>query len=219
MAFSVIGRCEETGEMGVAVCSAIPSVGSLCPFVSLNGAISTQSYVNPTLGENGIRLLDMGLNVDLALTALIQQDEMREIRQVIGIDRRGNSFAFTGKDCLQWCGHLVGENYVTAGTFMSGEETLRTVAKSFQSTKNQSLELGDRLVRALEAGQAIGGDRRGQQSAALLVASKQLGLQYNLRVDEHTQPIAELRRIFHVAKSVGKELAQKYPGVIIRPKY
>jgi uncharacterized Ntn-hydrolase superfamily protein len=204
--FSIAARSDE-GSFGVAVATARPNVGSLVPFVSLQGAIATQARVNTDLGRQGLSLLRAGVPVEIALAALAESDQDRELRQLHGIDARGR-FTFTGGSCVAWAGHRAGEAYTVAGNMLTGPEVLDAMAEAFES--HQNLELSARLLTALEAGQAAGGDKRGKQSAALLVASPEPRLYHNLRVDDHAEPVAELRRIYSVVEAQSREIEREY---------
>lgn len=208
--FSIVGRCQRTGECGIAVSTAVPAVGALVPHVSLDGAIATQSFTNTDLGIKGIALLRLGVTVEHALQTLLVEDEGREYRQVHGIDARERTFAFTGQECIPWCGHFTGAHHSVAGNMLVGEETIAAMAESFEQTAATDLELAERLLRSLEAGQQAGGDKRGKQSAALLVAAPTPKHYHNVRVDEHQDPVAELRRIYEVIKASWAERARRY---------
>lgn len=197
--FSIAARCPRTGMLGVAVSTAVPGVGALCPFARANvGAIATQSFVNPYLGIDGLKLLAGGPPAREALDRLIADDPGRSVRQVGVVDASGRAAAYSGAECVPWFGHLVGDGYAVQGNMLVGEETLRALAASFASSAHE--DLPERLVRALEAGQAAGGDKRGRQSAALLVVHEEEYPYIELRVDEHPDPVFELRRVFEVAK-------------------
>lgn len=208
--FSIVARCPRTGDLGVAVATAVPAVGALVPHVSLQGAIATQSFVNIALGVEGLRLLEIGLPIDVALPALLGQDEGREVRQVHGVDAGGRTYAHTGRECIPWSGHLVGAGHTVAGNMLAGEETIRAMQAAFGRTAGSDLELSERLLHALEAGQAAGGDKRGKQSAALLVASRAATFYHNLRVDDHPEPVSELRRLYEVARASFQARAATY---------
>jgi uncharacterized Ntn-hydrolase superfamily protein len=185
--------------LGVAVCTAVPAVGSLCPFAKVGvGAIATQSFVNPYLGIDGLKLLAEGLSAQQTLEQLIAGDPGREVRQLGIVDRYGHAAAFTGKDCIPWQGHVVGESYAAAANMMVDETTVAAMARAFEAGVADPLP--ERLLKALEAGDATGGDYRGRQSAALLVYNTEEYPYRSLRVDEHRAPVAELRRIFEVGK-------------------
>jgi len=207
--FSIAARSSDQRSFGVAVSTARPNVGSLVPFVSLQGAIATQARVNTDLGRKGLALLEAGLEIDVALDALLKGDDDRDIRQLHGIDAK-NNFAFTGEKCVEWAGHRVGQDYTVAGNMLVGLEVVEAMAASFEADTNQSLELSEQLLKALEAGQKAGGDKRGKQSAALLVASPDPRYYHNLRVDDHTDPVAELRRIYDLVVEHSKQIEQEY---------
>lgn len=181
----------------VAVATDAPAVGALCPYVSREGAVATQSFVNVRLGRKGIRLL-ADLAVDGALPGLLAQDEHSDLRQLHGVDYRGNSFAFTGENCDDWCGHQVHDDdgVTAAGNMLTGEETLRAAVEGYRESDGRLVE---RLLDALDAGVEAGGDRRGHSSAAVLVKAPQTTAFHDLRVDEHDEPVVELRRVYEAA--------------------
>jgi uncharacterized Ntn-hydrolase superfamily protein len=199
MTFSIIARDPETGAFGVAVSTAVPCVGAMVPHVRPGvGAIATQSYTNVRLGIDGLRLLEQGQSPEEALTLLLAADDGRAVRQCAGIDARGRVFAYSGDQCVDWFGHRPGESYSVQGNMLVGKETIDAMAEAFESAQSH---LSSRLLKALEAGQAAGGDKRGRESAALLVApfGDDLG-KVDIRVDLHDDPVAELRRIFNVQR-------------------
>ena len=170
--FTIVGRCARTGMLGVAVCTAAPAVGGYCPFVRAKaGAVATMSWVNPYLAIDGLALMADGVSARDALDQLIAADPGSAVRQVGMVDAQGGSAAFTGADCGPWCGHVHGENVSAQGNILVGEGTVSAMAETFQKTER--LELPERLLLALEAGQTAGGDARGKQSAALLIHWKE----------------------------------------------
>jgi uncharacterized Ntn-hydrolase superfamily protein len=203
MTFSIIARDPESGMFGVAVSTAVPCVGAVVPHVKPGaGAIATQSYTNVRLGIAGLKLLALGLSPEVALTALLAEDEGRALRQCAGIDAQGRVFAYSGDQCVDWYGARTGENYSVQGNMLVGKETVDAMAEAFEAAKGH---LSSRLLKALEAGQAAGGDKRGRESAALLVAPFGTGddgtpAKIDMRVDLHDDPVAELRRIFNVQR-------------------
>ncbi|MGH7419844.1 MAG: DUF1028 domain-containing protein [Candidatus Rokuibacteriota bacterium] len=207
--FSIVARGTQSGEFGVAVATARPNVGSLVPWVSEHGAIATQARVNTDLGRRGLALLGQRVPVGEALSGLLDADPEREIRQAHGLDAVGG-FCHTGKDCVAWCGHLEGGDFTVAGNMLAGAQVLDAMAEAFAPGADGAGGLAERLVRALEAGQGAGGDKRGKQSAALLVASPEPRLYHNLRVDDHVDPVAELRRVFEVVTSHVAQLEREY---------
>jgi uncharacterized Ntn-hydrolase superfamily protein len=200
MTFSIIARDPESGAFGVAVSTAVPAVGAMVPHVRPGaGAIATQSYTNVRLGIDGLRLLALGLSPEAALASLLAEDAEASKRQCAGIDARGRVFAYSGGECVGWYGHRTGTDYSVQGNMLVGKETLDAMAETFEPARGH---LANRLLKALEAGQAAGGDKRGRESAALLVApfGPEAWGKIDLRVDLHEDPVAELRRIFNVMR-------------------
>jgi uncharacterized Ntn-hydrolase superfamily protein len=193
--FSITARCPETGAFGVAVSTKLMCVGALCPFVAAGtGAISTQSFVNPYIGIDGLVLLGEGVDAETARDRLAAADPGREQRQFAIVDREGRAAAWSGAECVDWFGHEVGDGFAAAGNMLTGPEVISAMAAAFRASAGESL--GERLVRALEAGQAAGGDRRGRQSAALRIAVAEAYPLTDLRIDDHPDPVAELRRLW-----------------------
>ncbi len=194
MTFSITAYCPQTGDLGIAVSTAIPAVGAVNPFARAHvGAIATQSWSNPYLGIDGLALLAAGLSPARALDQLLRDDLHREKRQLCIVDARGRAAAFTGDEAEPWKGHVVGHGYAVAGNLLLGEETILAMVDAFQGANGS---LAERVLIALEAGQAAGGDKRGRVSAALLVVRDEEYPYIDLRVDDHPEPVAELRRIF-----------------------
>jgi len=202
MTFSIVARCPKTLALGVCVSTAVPTVGSVVPHAEAKvGAIATQGQTNVLYGINGLKLLKMGFSPQTALDAMLKEDSQREKRQVAIIDKDGRTAAFTGKETFEWKGHLVGENYVVAGNSLVGAQVIEAMAQTFEDSRGN---LAERLLKALEAGQEAGGDKRGRASAALLVVDKTPLLtrpSIDLRVDNHSNPVAELRRIWEDFRS------------------
>lgn len=198
--FSITARDPHTGELGVAVSTALACVGALCPFVRGKvGAISTQSFVNPYLGIDGLRMLEEGLDAETVVNRLMEADEYAELRQLAIVDAQGKAAGFTGSSCTQWHGHIVGDGFVVAGNMLVGEDVLNSMKSAYESNSGESLP--ERLVLALEAGQAAGGDRRGKQSAAVYVAKQEEYGYVDIRVDDNPDPVRELRRIYELVKT------------------
>ena len=200
MTFSIIARDPEKGLFGVAVSTAVPCVGAMVPHVKPGvGAIATQSHANLRLGVDGLRLLEQGSSPEEALTSLLAADEQAALRQAAVIDSQGRVFAYSGDQCVEWLGHRPGENYSVQGNMLVGKETIDAMAESFESSRGH---LSSRLLKALEAGQAAGGDKRGRESAALVVApfGDDPLARIDIRVDLHDDPVAELRRIFNIMR-------------------
>ncbi len=197
--FSVVAYDPTSGMLGVAVSTKVPAVGAVCPFARAGvGAISTQAWTNPLLGVDGLDLLEQGYGAEETLRKLLDEDPDPETRQIIAVDREGRSAAHTGSDTDSWKGHRTGNGYAVAGNMLVGEETITAMAEAFEASEDEPLS--ERLLRALESGQAAGGDKRGRQSAALYVVKSEPYPYLDLRVDEHPDPVAELRRVHEVAK-------------------
>lgn len=160
MTFSIVAYDPEKKEWGVAVQSKFVAVGAIVSYAKANiGAIATQAFVNTSYGPEGLILLEKGLTAKETLEILTKKDPLKEQRQIGIVDKFGNAASFTGKECFDWAGHIVGENYCCQGNILVSEETVKAIAKSFEETKG---DLVDRLFAALEGGQAAGGDKRGK---------------------------------------------------------
>jgi uncharacterized Ntn-hydrolase superfamily protein len=197
-----IAACDlEAKQWGVAVQSKFLAVGSVVPWAEPEvGAIATQAYANPSYGPNGLMLLREGLSASEVVERLTSDDEGRDERQLGVVDGQGDAASWTGSSCNDWAGHRTGPGYAAQGNILVGEETVAALAATFEA--NTELSLARRLIECLAAAQAAGGDRRGQQSASLLVVQRDGGyaalsdILVDLRVDDHQRPIQELRRIY-----------------------
>jgi uncharacterized Ntn-hydrolase superfamily protein len=197
LTFSIAARCPRTGQLGVATSSKALAAGALVPYIRSGvGAIASQSFVNPYLGIDGLSLLAEGVPAAQALDRLIEGDGGRDLRQAAIVDASGGVSAYTGSRCIQWAGHYLGESFVCLGNILAGENVVQAMADSFRATNGD--DLSERLLQALEAGQAAGGDRRGRQSAGLVVVAEEEYPLCDLRVDDHEDPIPELRRVYQV---------------------
>ena len=197
MTWSIIARDRETGAFGVAIATRFFAVGALCPHAQSGvGALSTQALVNPHYGAQGLELLGNGVPAPEVVRQLIAPDEGREQRQLHVIDAAGRIGQHTGRQCVDWCGAVSGEGFSVAGNMLANERVVRETAKAFQGSRNPFAE---RLIGALEAGEAAGGDKRGKQSAALLIYSTEEYPELSLRVDDHAEPLVELRRLYEKA--------------------
>ena len=197
--FSIVAHCSRTGMLGVAVSTAVPAVGSLCPYVRAGvGAVSTQSWVNPYLAIEALDLMEQGKSGPKALGEVLVRDASKESRQIGVVDAQGRAAAWSGESCTPWFGHIVEDHFAVQGNMLVGEPTITEMAKAFRAS--ESFDLAERLLLALEAGQAAGGDKRGKQSAALKVYHTEDYAWLDLRVDDHPHPVAELRRVFSVAR-------------------
>ena len=204
MTFSIVARDPETGDLGIAVQSKFLAVGAVVPWAKAGvGAIATQSWGNTSYGPRGLALLADGLSAAETMEQITVDDTNRASRQVGIIGASGAPATFTGDDCYPWAGGVVGEHYACQGNILVSGETVQAMARTFEETSGP---LYDRLIAALAAGQAAGGDSRGQQSAALLVVREGGGYGgfndrfIDLRVDDHPHPIAELQRILQLHK-------------------
>jgi uncharacterized Ntn-hydrolase superfamily protein len=198
--FSMVARDPVNGDLGVVVQSKFLAVGSVVPWAQAGvGAVATQAFANTTYGPEGLRLMAAGWTAQEALNHLLAIDHDVAQRQVLLVDAYGRAAAHTGEECFHWAGHIVGDGYACAGNILVGEDTVRAMAETFESASHEPFP--ERMVTALAAGQAAGGDSRGQQSAALLVVRTGGGYggrddrYVDLRVDDHVEPIIELRRI------------------------
>jgi uncharacterized Ntn-hydrolase superfamily protein len=202
MTFSIVAFDPKTKDLGVAVESKFPAVGNAVPFAQAGvGAIATQSWANTTYGPKGLAMLRRRMGSARVLDELTRTDPDRAKRQVGIVDARGRPASYTGYECNPWAGHILGRGYACQGNILAGETVVTGMARAFESTKG---DLPLKLLAALVAGQDAGGDRRGQQSAALLVVREKGGYGgfndrwIDLRVDDHPRPIDELVRIFNL---------------------
>jgi uncharacterized Ntn-hydrolase superfamily protein len=199
--YSIVACDLEAKQWGVAVQSKFLAVGSVVPWAEPEvGAIATQAYANPRYGPDGLALLREGLGANEVVERLTAEDEGRDERQLGVVDGQGDSASWTGPDCNEWAGGRTGPCYAAQGNILVGEETVAALASTFEATTQ--LPFVQRLLECLVAAQAAGGDRRGQQSASVLVVQRDGGyagmsdLLVDLRVDDHERPIEELRRIY-----------------------
>lgn len=202
MTFSIVALDPANGDLGVAVASKFPCVGAVVPWARAGvGAVATQSWANTDYGPDGLGLIGGGLPAAVALDAVLEPDGDREERQAGFVDAGGGSASFTGANCMSWAGGVTGDGFAAQGNILAGEQVVAELARAFGATDG---DLCDRLLAALLAGDAAGGDRRGKQSAALLVVRAAGGYEgrndryIDLRVDDHPEAPAELARLFTV---------------------
>jgi uncharacterized Ntn-hydrolase superfamily protein len=194
MTWSILAR-DPDGAFGIAIASRFLAVGVLCPHARSGvGALATQALVNPMYGEPGLALLAQGTPPAEVVRMLIEPDTGRDHRQLHVLDARGRVAAHTGSACIGWCGHLAGELYSVAGNMLAGQQVLQETASAYE--RWSALPFAERLLAALEAGDAAGGDKRGKQAAALLVCTTESYPALDLRVDDHEEPFRELRRLY-----------------------
>jgi uncharacterized Ntn-hydrolase superfamily protein len=197
--FSIVARCPETGHLGVAVATAVPAVGSTCPHTKAGvGAVSTQSWINPYLAIDVLAAIESGLDAEAALADVIGRDAARDVRQIGVVDSSGTASAWSGSSCTPWYGQHVGAGFAVQGNMLIGPETIEAMVAAFLNSAGRTLD--ERLMLALEAGDANGGDKRGKQSAALRIQGMEDYLMLDVRADEHPSPVQELRRILEVAR-------------------
>ena len=201
--YSIVGCDLEARQWGIAVQSKFLAVGSVVPWAEAEvGAVATQAYANPGYGPNGLTLLREGLSASEVVERLTAADDGRDDRQLGVVDAQGGSASWTGPGCNDWAGGRTGSCYAAQGNILVGEETVAALAETFEASRDRPL--AERLLEALAAAQAAGGDSRGQQSAALLVVERNGGyaglsdVLVDVRVDDHEQPIGELRRIYEL---------------------
>jgi uncharacterized Ntn-hydrolase superfamily protein len=200
--FSIVGLDPGNGDLGVAVASKFPCVGAVVPWARAGvGAVATQAWANTDLGPDGLRLMAGGMPASSALDAVLEGDDGRDERQAGFVDASGGTATFTGSGCVDWAGGVTGEHFAAQGNILAGEEVVAAMADAFVGTEG---DLSDKLLAAVRAGDAAGGDRRGRQSAALLVVRAGGGYEgrndryIDLRVDDHPDAPAELSRLFTV---------------------
>ncbi len=203
--YSIVARDPATGELGVAVQSHWFSVGPIVAWAEAGvGAVATQSFVDPSYGKNGLDLMRAGKSAPDTLKELLAKDEGREVRQVAMIDAQGRVDAWTGKNDIQAAGHIVGTNFSVQANLMLNDKVWPAMARAFESAKG---DLADRMLAALDAAQAVGGDIRGKQSAAMIVVTgKPTGQAwkdrtFDLRVDDSPEPLVELRRLVKLQRA------------------
>jgi uncharacterized Ntn-hydrolase superfamily protein len=194
MTWSIVAQDDESGAFGVAVASKFFAVGALCPWAKSGvGAVATQSLVNPMFGPKGLALLAEGKPAQAVLETLLAADAGRATRQVHLRDRAGAAAAYTGADCIPWCGHVIADGFSVAGNMLTGPAVIADTAAAYRAAAERPF--AERLIAAMAAGEAAGGDKRGKQAAALLIFGTEDYPLLSLRVDDHAEPLAELRRL------------------------
>ena len=199
MTWSILARDAATGAFGVAVTTKFFAVGAGCPHaMSDAGALATQALINPTLGPRGLRLLAERVPAAAIVETLLASDQGRETRQLHVLDAAGRAAAHTGRDCVGWCGHLIRTGFSVAGNMLAGPKVIEDTADAYEAGAH--LPFAERLIGALDAGQAAGGDKRGKQSAALKIYAGEEYPWLDIRVDDHAEPLVELRRLYEEAR-------------------
>jgi uncharacterized Ntn-hydrolase superfamily protein len=198
MTWSIVARDSRSGTFGVAIATRFFAVGALCPHAESGvGALSTQALVNPHYGRQGLALLRAGVRAAEVVLRLTTPDEGREQRQLHVIDAAGRIGQHTGTQCVDWCGARAGDGYSVAGNMLASEKVIQETARAYAASL--ALPFAERLIAALEAGEAAGGDKRGKQSAALIIHSTEEYPELSLRVDDHQEPLIELKRLYEKA--------------------
>ena len=211
--FSIVARDQQTGEIGVAVQSKFIAVGSVVPYAQADvGAIASQAWGNTRYGPVGLDLLAQGKTAEEAVRLMTNADPNREHRQLAVIGTEGNASIFTGKECKDWAGGKTGLNYAVQGNLLAGADVIDAMSLSFEEAKGT---LAERMIASLHAGQKAGGDKRGKQSAALLIVKAGWGYGglsdrfRDLRVDDHPTPVKELERIYYLHRDIFPRPDQK----------
>lgn len=211
MTWSLLARDPSSGALGVIVATRFFAVGALCPRVEAGlGALATQALIHPLYAPRGLALLREGAAPEAALAALLAADPGREARQCHILAADGRIAQHTGSDCVPWCGAVRAENVSVAGNMLTGPRVVQDTLAAFLAAEHLPLDL--RMIHAMEAGEAAGGDARGKQSAALIVATSDPYPDLDLRVDDHADPLAELRRLHGVAQQRFVHFRRFLPG-------
>ena len=211
MTWSIIARDEQTGRVGIAVATKFFAVGAMVPHIQSGaGAVASQAFMNPHYGPQGLALLRSGVSADEVVARLTQADEGRHNRQLHLMDRNGSCAAYTGAACIAWCGHESRHNFSVAGNMLAGPEVLAETIRAYGA--HADVPFARRLIAAMRAGEEAGGDKRGKQSAALLIHDGEDYPLYDLRVDDHTDPLAELARLEEVARQRWVHFRRQMPS-------
>jgi uncharacterized Ntn-hydrolase superfamily protein len=199
MTWSIVARDPSTGQIGIAVTTCAFAVGARVPFVASGvGAIATQAFMNPFYGSRGLELLRAGASAADVIRVVTASDEGRADRQAHVMDSKGRFAAYTGDACVPWCGHLIRDHFSVAGNMLAGPQVIEETARVFAA--ESALPFARRFLAALDAGQAVGGDKRGKQSAGILIHDEEEYALIDIRVDDHADPLAELRRLEEVSR-------------------
>ncbi len=211
MTWSIIAHDEYTGRIGIAVATRFFAVGAMVPHIETGtGAIATQAFINPHYGSHGLALLRAGASAEATITRLTQGDDGRHYRQLHVMDGAGRFAAYTGAACIDWCGHQTRATFSVAGNMLVGPAVLTETIRAYEA--GADLPFARRLVAAMRAGEATGGDKRGKQSAALLIHDGESYPLYDLRVDDHADPLGELARLEEVARQRWVHFRRQMPS-------
>jgi uncharacterized Ntn-hydrolase superfamily protein len=210
--WSIIARDARTGRVGIAVATRFFAAGALVPHIETHvGAIATQAFINPRYGSQGLELLRKGHSAEEMVEELTQADAGRHNRQLHGMDRAGRFAAYTGAACIGWCGHELRETFSVAGNMLAGPAVLSETIRTYET--RATMPFARRLLAAMRAGEAAGGDKRGRQSAALLIHDGEDYPLYDLRVDDHADPLTELERLEEVARERWVHFRRQMPSL------
>jgi len=199
MTWSIIARDQATGAFGIAVATKFFAVGARVPYIAAGiGVIATQALINPFYGSKGLQLLRGGMSAESTVKTLVADDAGRDHRQVHVLDASGRIAAHTGSACIDWNGHLAGDTFSIAGNMLTGSQVLEATAAVYVASA--TMPFPRRLIAAMRAGEAAGGDKRGKQSAALLIYGEDEWSDLDLRVDDHPEPLGELERLEGVSR-------------------
>lgn len=212
MTWSIVARDPETGHLGIAVASRFFSVGCAVPHIRGRvGAIATQAFVSPLYGTDGLKLLDEGMAPAKIIETLTARDDGHRQRQMHLIDADGRNAAYTGENCIDWAGHLVDENVSVAGNMLAGPEVIAETLRVYKTRAAEGAPLAERFLDAMDAGEKAGGDKRGKQSAAIVIYRDQDYPWLRLHADDHADPLAELSRLYTVAQERYLHVAETMP--------
>ncbi|MCK8779303.1 DUF1028 domain-containing protein [Rhizobium sp. NTR19] len=212
MTWSIVARDPETGYLGVAVASRFFAVGCAVPHIKGRvGAVATQAFVSPLYGTDGLKMLEEGLAPEEVIRTLTLRDDGHRQRQMHLIDASGRNAAFTGEICVPWAGHLVDSNVSVAGNMLAGPQVIEETLKVYNERAAYGAPLADRLLDAMDAGEAAGGDKRGRQSAAIVIYRDQDYPWLRIHADDHAEPLVELRRLYAVAQERFLHVAETMP--------
>jgi uncharacterized Ntn-hydrolase superfamily protein len=211
MTWSIIARDERTGRIGIAVATRFFAGGARVPYIATGvGAVATQGFINPYYGSRGLALLARGHSAAETVEQLTRDDAGRDNRQLHVMDAAGRFAAYTGAACMNWCGHEMRETFSVAGNMLAGPGVLAETTRAYEA--RTALPFARRLLAAMGAGEAAGGDKRGKQSAALLIHDSEDYPLYDLRVDDHVNPLGELARLEEVARQRWVHFRRQMPS-------
>lgn len=211
MTWSIIARDEQTGRIAIAVATRFFAVGALvCHIKTGAGVVASQAFINPYFGPKGLALLEAGMSAENVVAELTTADEGRHHRQLHVMDRDSRFAAYTGAACIDWCGHEVRGTFSVAGNMLVGSAVLAETIRAYEV--QAAVPFARRLIAAMRAGEAAGGDKRGRQSAALLIHDREDYPLYDLRVDDHTDPLGELERLEEVARQRWVHFRRQMPS-------